>query len=442
MSQSYLALYDIIITARAGVRGIAVFSAGGSGNDALILVTGGLDLVGCVGITASAGIGGITVLGTSRRDHVCDMVMNVILAGNCALRVEGDMILIGITRRIGTPIVFGGIPFKIGGTARIKQKENTIFLCNKSPALVLAVLIQRGIGVSKSKYVTDQRSEGIATIIIHGNDKYLRIGYILKIICGIVNALVIVRAGIHLMSGKKLTVSRRADKNAIAILQLCNKRPSTGRRRSSNVFFAASTLTVNESVAGFGKLVGRVGITASAGISGIAVCGAGGSGHYTLVVMAGGLNLVCRVGITASAGISSIAVCGASGSGHHALVLVAGGLDLVCLVSITASAGISSIAVCGAGGSGNDTLVVMAERFSLCLSALTSSGGGACCFAEYVFVVIFSFASSKAENNDRKYKHKQHNGLEIFHDCSSFLLIVSFAQTPLIILQQTTKVNR
>jgi hypothetical protein len=84
----------------------------------------------------------------------------------------------------------------------------------------------------------------------------------------------------------------------------------------------------------------------------------------------------------------------------------------------------------------------MAERFSLCLSALTSSGGGACCFAEYVFVVIFSFASSKAENNDRKYKHKQHNGLEIFHDCSSFLLIVSFAQTPLIILQQMTKVNR
>ena len=98
---------------------------------------------------------------------------------------------------------------------------------------------------------------------------------------------------------------------------------------------------------------------------------------------------------------------------------MSGCLYLVALVGVATGTGVGGIAVLGAGGSGNCALILMSERISLCFSALTGSGGGACRFAEHVLVtrfcsgsrllrILFSLARSKAENNYRKHKHKQH----------------------------------
>jgi hypothetical protein len=358
VSECTLTLFCVGVAASAGVGGKAVCAAGRSGNYALVIVTGSLDYVCLVGITASAGVGGVSVLGTGRSGNGGDVVVDVVLAGSNALCIEGDEILIGVACGVGAPVVLGSIPLKIGGTAGVKYEERAVVLGLKSPALVLAVLVQRGIGVGKSEYVAGEGSEGVASVVVNGNYEYLGIGYVIKVICGIINALVVVRAGADLVGRKKLVVSRCGNKNAIAVLELGNESPIAGGS-GGNVGLSASALAVDE------------GVTES-------------------------LYLVSLVGVTASAGVGGEALLGAGGSGNNALVGVTESLYLVSLVGVSASAGVGGEALLGAGGSGNNALVGVTESFALGRSAFAGSGGGACCIAKYVFVYVISLAGSKA----------------------------------------------
>jgi hypothetical protein len=169
---------------------------------------------------------------------------------------------------------------------------------------VLAVLVQRGIRVGKSEYVAGEGSEGVASVVVNGNDEYLGIGYVIKVICGIINALVVVRAGADLVGRKKLVVSGCGNKNAIAVLELGNESPIAGGS-GGNVGLSASALAVDEGVTESLYLVSLVGVTASAGVGGEALLGAGGSGNDALV----GVTESFALGRSAFAGSGGGACC-------------------------------------------------------------------------------------------------------------------------------------
>ena len=345
------------------------------------------------------------------------MVVNVSFIRNYGLCVEGEVVHIAVTCSVGAPVVLVVVPLKIGLSSGVIYKEGIIALCGESPALVCALNVKRGVGVCKSDNVAGKRGKGIAVVSVNRNNEDLSVGYVAEIICGVVNAYV-VESGLY--GRKKLAVSSRTDKNAIAVLKLGNESPSQSGSALA-VISAASALAVDERMSVCLDLICLVGISASAGVGGITVFGAGGSGNYALVCMAVCLNLVCLVGVAASAGVGGITVFSAGGSGNYALVCMAVCLDLICLVGISASAGVGGVAIFSTGGSGNCALVLVSKSLSLCFAALTGCGLRACCFAEYVIVnavcsrirglahIIFRFARSKAENGHSKHKHDQHN---------------------------------
>ena len=90
---------------------------------------------------------------------------------------------------------------------------------------MLTVLVERGVGGCKSDNVTGERGEGVGTVLVYGNEEDLSVGYVCKVVLGVVNALVVVGGCIHLLSRKELAVCGSAYKNEITVLKLGNESP-------------------------------------------------------------------------------------------------------------------------------------------------------------------------------------------------------------------------
>ena len=340
---SSLAGLGVAVATGAGEGGVAVLGTGGIGNGGCVGVTGCSLAVYGVGVTARAGIGGVACLGAGRSYSIGDVVVYVlaITAFDLGLNVEGEVVLVGVTCGVGAPVVLGGVPLEVGVTAYVLHKEGAVASVGESPGLIHTGIVEGGIGSCKSDNLAGKRGEGICAVIVYGNYEDLSIGYVRKIICGVVNALVVVRGCVNLFSGKELAVSGSADENEIAVLKLGGKNP--GGNSGGDVFLTAGAFTVDEGVSGsgYGGLLGGNGVT------------------YRALYTFG------KTGLGA----------GRSYSLKSYVVLVSAESTLG---SITYRAGLGSLAGCLGPG--------VAESLALSSAALTGLGSGAGCVSKCVFV--------------------------------------------------------
>ena len=180
------------------------------------------------------------------------------ITGRGGLYVEGEVVLSGVTCGVGAPVALGSIPFKVGLTTGVVNEEGAVVFGLQSPALVSTGFVKRRIGICKSDNNASERGESVAAVSINGNNKDFCIGYVCKVIYGVVNALVVVGSCAYLERGKELTVSGSADQNVVAVLELGGENPLScgGIGSVVGVSFAAySALAFNEGVlAGCGDL--------------------------------------------------------------------------------------------------------------------------------------------------------------------------------------------
>ena len=177
-------------------------------------------------------------------------------AGSCLLCVEGNVVFGGVTCGVGAPVALGSVPLKVVPTAGVLYEEGAVAVCFQSPALVFAIYVKRRIGTCESDNIACERGEGVATVSINGNNKDFCIGYVCKVVCRVINALVVV--GSNLNSGKELAVSGSTDQNEVAVLQLGGKSPLSCGNVGSVVGVSCATygaLAVSKGVlAGCGDL--------------------------------------------------------------------------------------------------------------------------------------------------------------------------------------------
>ena len=246
VTESCNLVFGVAVTASAGVGGVACLGAGGGYYGLNVGVTESYNLVFSVGVTAGAGEGGVACLGAGRSYGFADVVMYVIFVNNGCFCVEGEVVFSGVTCGVGAPVVLGVVPLEVVASAHVLNKEGTVASVGESPGLVCAVLVERSIGICESENVAGERGEGVGTVCINGNNEDLGIGYVSEVICGVINALVVM--GRNLNGRKKLAVSGCADKNKVTGLKLGYESPVIAGS-GSNVLLTAMANAVDEVMA-------------------------------------------------------------------------------------------------------------------------------------------------------------------------------------------------
>ena len=97
-------------------------------------------------------------------------------------------------------------------------------------------------------------------------------------------------------------------------------------------------------------IIRLVGVTAGAGVGGVAAILAVGSGHHSLIIVTQSRHIVRLVVVAAGAGVGGITGLGTGGGGHSGLIIVTDGSDRLGVGVATGRAGIGAHTGIGTGG--------------------------------------------------------------------------------------------
>ena len=325
----------------AGVGGAARLSAGGGGHNRLIAVTQRSNLIGNVAVAADrAGIHGITTLGAGGSGHYSLISMTQGSTLGCA--ANGAGLGYGAARVI--PAMTSGL-------------DN------------LGIAVTAGAGIGSAAHLSAGGSGHNRLIAVAGGGQSL--GHFIAAAADIFLIAVLATGGSHVVSGKagplKAMILKIDLGTAVAHVPMLGlvpvrdlKHMSIGIRVVTNVAAAAG----------------------GAGVGGVALLGAGGSGHYGLIAVPQRIDRIGNIAVaTGGAGVGGVATLSAGGSSHNGLMVVTQRTSLISLVAVAADgAGILSPAAADTARVDHDRLVVMTQRLTLCLAAagagLGFSAGG------------------------------------------------------------------
>jgi hypothetical protein len=247
-------------------------------------VTGSSIALNGICIATLTGVGGVTVLGTGGGVNVRNVVVNVLLIAGLYVNVEGNVEEVAAYRTVAAPVVLGSIPLKVEVTAGILKVVYAVALVLENPLIVLTGSVKGGIACCKSELIAIKSSEGVRTVIVYSYYPDLVVGCIRKIVCGVINALVIEGSCGNLKSGEELAVAGVTNKNVVAGLKLGCECPAA-LCGSYVLSLTSNTLTIDKLVAKSVKFVSLGIITVCTGEDNNALLGAGRlNGNFVYVV--------------------------------------------------------------------------------------------------------------------------------------------------------------